>query len=45
MARDIVKQLIRQAHDHDVYVSTGGWAEHILRKGPGSFRQYVQVGS
>ncbi|KAG0601765.1 hypothetical protein M758_11G138000 [Ceratodon purpureus] len=42
MARDIVKQLIRQAHDHDVYVSTGGWAEHILRKGPGSFRQYVQ---
>lgn len=42
MARDILKQLIRQAHDHDVYVSTGGWAEHILRKGPGSFKQYVQ---
>ncbi|KAJ6849264.1 protein HEAT-STRESS-ASSOCIATED 32 [Iris pallida] len=22
------------AHRHDVYVSTGDWAEHLLRKGP-----------
>ncbi|PYI06200.1 coma-domain-containing protein [Aspergillus sclerotiicarbonarius CBS 121057] len=25
-----LKELIDLAHDHDVYVSTGGWAEHLL---------------
>uniref|UniRef100_A0A7I4BGW6 Phosphosulfolactate synthase n=1 Tax=Physcomitrium patens TaxID=3218 RepID=A0A7I4BGW6_PHYPA len=42
MSRDIVQQWIRQAHHHDVYVSTGDWAEHVLRTGPGSFKQYVK---
>jgi hypothetical protein len=26
-----------------MYVSTGDWAEHLLRQGPSSFKQYVEV--
>jgi len=45
MPHDIVRQLTRLAHNHDVYVSSGGWADHVLAQGPSVFRQYVQVGS
>lgn len=41
--RDFIKQLTQLAHQHDVYVSTGDWAEHYLRKGESSsFKQYVE---
>ncbi|CAK9858434.1 unnamed protein product [Sphagnum jensenii] len=42
MPHDIVRQLTRMAHNHDVYVSSGGWADHVLAQGPSVFRQYVQ---
>ncbi|KAH9575678.1 hypothetical protein CY35_01G123300 [Sphagnum magellanicum] len=42
MPHDIVRQLTRLAHNHDVYVSSGGWADHVLAQGPSVFRQYVQ---
>jgi phosphosulfolactate synthase (CoM biosynthesis protein A) len=45
LPHDIVRQLTRLAHNHDVYVSSGGWADHVLAQGPSVFRQYVQVGS
>ncbi|KAI9373177.1 hypothetical protein BJX61DRAFT_533354 [Aspergillus egyptiacus] len=39
-----LKELIDLAHEHDVYVSTGGWAEHLLtHPDPNSvFDKYLQ---
>lgn len=31
LPRDTLRELISLAHQHDVYVSTGGWIEHILQ--------------
>ncbi|KAK7319559.1 hypothetical protein RJT34_04281 [Clitoria ternatea] len=42
MPKASIKQLIDMAHQHDVYVSTGDWAEHIIRKGPSAFKDYVE---
>ncbi|KAK4754407.1 hypothetical protein SAY87_002511 [Trapa incisa] len=42
MPKSFIKEVTSVAHDHDVYVSTGDWAEHLLRKGPSSFREYVE---
>ncbi|XP_011003393.1 PREDICTED: uncharacterized protein LOC105110151 isoform X2 [Populus euphratica] len=36
MPKSSIKEVIDMAHKHDVYVSTGDWAEHLLRKGPSS---------
>jgi phosphosulfolactate synthase (CoM biosynthesis protein A) len=33
MPREKLKELIALAHRHDVYVSTGGWIEYVLRHG------------
>ncbi|XP_048323438.2 protein HEAT-STRESS-ASSOCIATED 32 [Ziziphus jujuba] len=41
MPTSFVKQVIDMAHKHDVYVSTGDWAEHVLHKGPSAFNQYL----
>ncbi|XP_020517884.1 protein HEAT-STRESS-ASSOCIATED 32 isoform X3 [Amborella trichopoda] len=41
MAKNAIKKITELAHSHDVYVSTGDWAEHILRKGPTAFEEYV----
>jgi hypothetical protein len=30
MPEAAVPELVELAHQHDVYVSTGGWIEHIL---------------
>lgn len=30
MNRGAVQRLIQVAHEHDVYVSTGGWIEYVL---------------
>lgn len=43
MPKSFLKQVIDMAHQHNVYVSTGDWAEHIIRKGPSAFKDYVEV--
>ena len=43
MPREAVKQMTSIAHKHNVYVSTGGWAEYVLAKGPKYFKPYLQV--
>lgn len=43
MPKSLVKEVIDVAHQHDVYVSTGDWAEDLLRKGPSAFKEYVEV--
>ncbi|XP_042487111.1 protein HEAT-STRESS-ASSOCIATED 32 [Macadamia integrifolia] len=42
MPKQFIKEITDMAHRHDVYVSTGDWAEHLLRKGPSSFKQYLE---
>ncbi|KAK7363005.1 hypothetical protein VNO77_05131 [Canavalia gladiata] len=42
MPRATMKQVIDMAHQHDVYVSTGDWAEHMIRKGLSGFKEYVE---
>ncbi|XP_051128454.1 protein HEAT-STRESS-ASSOCIATED 32 [Andrographis paniculata] len=41
MPKDYIKEVTDMAHKHNVYVSTGDWAEHLLRKGPSSFKDYI----
>ncbi|KAF7802769.1 protein HEAT-STRESS-ASSOCIATED 32 [Senna tora] len=40
--KSFVKEVIDMAHQHDVYVSTGDWAEHLTRKGPSAFKEYIE---
>ncbi|KAF5188254.1 Phosphosulfolactate synthase [Thalictrum thalictroides] len=40
--KEFIKDLTDMAHKHNVYVSTGDWAEHLLRQGPSAFKQYVE---
>ncbi|OVA13164.1 (2R)-phospho-3-sulfolactate synthase [Macleaya cordata] len=42
MSKAFIKEITEMAHKHDVYVSTGQWAEHLLRQGPSAFKEYVQ---
>ncbi|CAJ2678346.1 protein HEAT-STRESS-ASSOCIATED 32 [Trifolium pratense] len=43
MSKAFIKQVIDTAHQHDVYVSTGDWAEHMIHhKGPSGFKDYVE---
>jgi Uncharacterized conserved protein len=42
MPRERLKGLIDLAHRHEVYVSTGGWIEHVLTKGPEAVDRYVE---
>src|SRR5579884_2491680 len=41
MPRDKVKEMIELAHRYGVYVSTGGWIEHVLRYGPQAVDKYL----
>lgn len=43
LPKGFVKEVISMAHKHNVYVSTGDWAEHLLRKGPSAFGEYIEV--
>lgn len=43
MPKAFIKEVTDMAHKHDVYVSTGDWAEHLLSKGPSAFKEYVEV--
>lgn len=42
MPKAFIKEVISMAHKHNVYVSTGDWAEHLLRKGPSAFKEYIE---
>ncbi len=42
MPRARVKDLIALAHRHDVYVSTGGWIEYVLRFGAEAVEHYLE---
>ncbi|OIW10491.1 hypothetical protein TanjilG_00429 [Lupinus angustifolius] len=42
MPKTCIKEVIDMAHQHNVYVSTGDWAEHMIRKGPSGFKDYVE---
>ena len=41
MPREAVKRITDLAHQHDVYVSTGGWIEHVLMHGPEAVERYL----
>jgi phosphosulfolactate synthase (CoM biosynthesis protein A) len=41
MPRDKVKEMIDLAHRNDVYVSTGGWIEYVLRYGSEAVEKYL----
>lgn len=42
MPAEVVKAINKLAHNHDVYVSTGGWIENVLRYGPDAVDHYVE---
>ncbi|KAK1379069.1 protein HEAT-STRESS-ASSOCIATED 32 [Heracleum sosnowskyi] len=42
MPKSFIKDVTDMAHKHNVYVSTGDWAEHLLRKGPSGFKEYIE---
>lgn len=43
MPKSYIKEVTDMAHKHNVYVSSGDWAEHLLRKGPSAFKDYIEV--
>lgn len=38
-----IKRMTDMARRHDVYISTGNWGEHFLRKGPSALNHYIEV--
>ncbi|XP_078433727.1 aldolase-type TIM barrel family protein [Wolffia australiana] len=40
--RSSIKEIIRMAHERNVYVSSGDWGEQVLRRGPAAFKEYVE---
>lgn len=42
MPKSFIEEVVKRAHQHDVYVSTGEWAEHLVRNGPSAFQEYVE---
>ncbi|PID65656.1 MAG: phosphosulfolactate synthase [Gammaproteobacteria bacterium] len=41
MPKNIVKKYLKIAHDHDLYVSTGGWIENLLVRAPHHIDDYI----
>jgi phosphosulfolactate synthase (CoM biosynthesis protein A) len=41
MPAQAVQAINKIAHDHDAYVSTGGWIENVLRFGPDAVERYL----
>jgi phosphosulfolactate synthase (CoM biosynthesis protein A) len=41
MERDVVRKIIDLAHRYNLYVSTGGWIENVLRHGPAAVEKYI----
>lgn len=42
MPPEAVQSINKLAHDHGVYVSTGGWIENVLRFGPDAVNRYIE---
>jgi phosphosulfolactate synthase (CoM biosynthesis protein A) len=42
MPRPVLIEFLKLCHDHDVLVSTGGFLEYVLTKGPDSVGKYVE---
>lgn len=42
LSRNTVKDILDACHDHDVYVSTGGFVERIIVQGPKAVDQYIK---
>jgi phosphosulfolactate synthase (CoM biosynthesis protein A) len=42
MPAGAVTSINKLAHDHDVYVSSGGWIENVLRFGPEVIDRYIE---
>jgi phosphosulfolactate synthase (CoM biosynthesis protein A) len=42
MPRERIKEVTALAHRHNVYVSTGGWIEHVLTLGPAAVEAYLE---
>lgn len=42
MPASAVTSMNKLAHDNDVYVSTGGWIENVLRFGPEAVDRYIE---
>lgn len=42
MPKSFLKEIADMVHQHGIYMSTGGWAEHLLSRGPSAFKEYVQ---
>jgi phosphosulfolactate synthase (CoM biosynthesis protein A) len=42
LSRDRVHQIIQLCHDHDVYVSTGGFVERVIVEGPAAVDRYLE---
>lgn len=42
MPRDVVREIIEEAHRHDVLVSTGGFIEYVLARAPEMVNRYIE---
>lgn len=42
LPKTYIREVTDMAHKHNVYVTTGDWAEHMLRKGPSAFKEYLE---
>jgi phosphosulfolactate synthase (CoM biosynthesis protein A) len=42
MPPQVVKSINKLAHDHEAYVSTGGWMENVLRFGADAVDRYIE---
>ncbi|GJW13364.1 protein heat-stress-associated 32 [Tanacetum coccineum] len=42
MPKSFIREATKLAHEHDIYVSTGDWAEYLQQKGYSSFKEYVE---
>ncbi|HEX7361729.1 MAG TPA: phosphosulfolactate synthase [Bryobacteraceae bacterium] len=42
MPRSALAEFVNICHDHDVLVSTGGFLEYVLTKGPTAIHQYIE---
>src|SRR5574340_66142 len=42
MPRESVRTLNELCHEHDVEVSTGGFLEHVLTRGPDAVERYLE---
>ncbi|KAG6392293.1 hypothetical protein SASPL_146507 [Salvia splendens] len=42
MPKSYIKEVTDLAHKHNVYVSSGDWAEYLQRGGPSAFKEYIE---